>query len=105
MKKNGSTGNCFFDIFQNFFNVMWRSNNNTLHKGTPMMAGETEVTATLLGVTDTKTGHLLKLDQPLHATERMTIYDKISLIPQLSIFPWDPFSNPVYSIKYVRYNK
>ena len=80
------------------FAVRQKTSNGTYHKGTPLTVGTAEVTATLLGVKD-EDGRLVELDPPLHATGQLLIFDEISLDPRISVFPWDPLSNPFYSIK------
>ena len=87
------------DVPGEFFRVGESSANNTWHLGTPVKAGVADVRATLLGVNDDR-GQLVALAMPLRASAQMDIFDKISLEPGLSVFPWDPVDRASYAIRY-----
>ena len=88
-----------FEIDEEYFRVEGKVQNNTWHSGVPLKAGVANVRAALLGVTDSS-GSLLPLASPLRAAAEMDIFEKISLEPKLSVFPWDPSTRPTYSVKY-----
>ena len=77
-----------------FFNVKSSLTNGTLHLGTPILSGQTKVTATLIGA-----GSCL-LETPISASANMEILDEMILTPQLTILPWDPVSNSQYTVKH-----
>ena len=88
-----------FEIDKEYFRVERRVENNTWHLGIPLKAGVAEVRAALLGVADSS-GSLVPLPSPLRAAAEMDIFEKISLEPKVSVFPWDPTTRPTYSVKY-----
>ena len=88
-----------FEIDEEYFRVEGKVQNNTWHSGVPLKAGVANVRAALLGVTDSS-GSLLPLASPLRAAAEMDIFERISLEPKLSVFPWDPSARPTYSVKY-----
>ena len=88
-----------FEIDKEYFRVEGRVQNKTWHSGTPLKAGVANVRAALLGVTDSS-GSLVPLLSPLRAAAEMDIFEKISLEPKLSVFPWDPLERPTYSVRY-----
>ena len=88
-----------FEIDKEYFKVVRSVRNNTWHLGAPRKAGVADVRAALLGVTDSS-GSLVPLQSPLRAAAQMDIFEKISVEPKLSVFPWDPVKKPTYSVKF-----
>eukprot|EP00090_Calanus_glacialis_P028973 TRINITY_DN4645_c0_g1_i5.p1 TRINITY_DN4645_c0_g1~~TRINITY_DN4645_c0_g1_i5.p1 ORF type:complete len:1790 (-),score=673.65 TRINITY_DN4645_c0_g1_i5:326-5671(-) len=69
--------------------------NGTLHTGVPLVPGQTKVSATLVGA------GTCTLATPVTTSTTMEILADMSLVPQLSVLPWDPVTHSQYTVKHV----
>lgn len=83
-------------IDEEHFKIENSSENGTYIYGTPIKRGEAKVTATLLGVVDSK-GAMQKSDR-LTAEAVLHIYNTIEVTPPAVILPWDPVTKCKYEV-------
>ncbi|XP_076028770.1 nucleoporin 210 isoform X2 [Oratosquilla oratoria] len=84
------------EISADYFKSDFVSKNGTFIHGTAVKVGTTKVTATLNAVE--AGGQVLEISPPLKASHKMEIYDKLEVIPPLTILPWDPILQPLYIV-------
>ena len=77
-----------------FFQVTSSLSNGTLHTGVPLVPGQTKVSATLVGA------GTCTLATPVTTSTTMEILADMSLVPQLSVLPWDPVTHSHYTVKH-----
>merc|ERR1711892_23969 len=78
-----------------YFTVSSSLINGTLHTGVPIAPGQTKITATLVGA------GTCTLATPVTTSATMEILADMSLVPQLTVLPWDPITNSEYPVKHV----
>jgi len=78
-----------------FFQVTSSLTNGTIHTGVPITPGQTKVSATLVGSGE------CTLSTPVTASANMEILADMSIVPQLTVLPWDPVTHSQYTVKHV----
>merc|ERR1712106_870227 len=82
-------------VDEKYFTVSSSLINGTLHTGVPIAPGQTKITATLVGA------GTCTLATPVTTSATMEILADMSLVPQLTVLPWDPVTNSEYTVKHV----
>ncbi|XP_042211678.1 nuclear pore membrane glycoprotein 210-like isoform X2 [Homarus americanus] len=72
------------------------SRNGSYVYGVTIKTGKTKVQATLTAIEVGDT--ILEITPPLKASQEISIFDPIAVIPQRTVLPWDPVTKPVYSL-------
>ncbi|XP_071543821.1 nuclear pore membrane glycoprotein 210 [Panulirus ornatus] len=79
-----------------YFNSEYVSKNGSYVYGVPHKIGSTKIQATLSAVE--VAGTILEITPPLKASQDLEIFEPIVVIPPRTVFPWDPLTEPTYSL-------
>ncbi|KAK7071464.1 hypothetical protein SK128_003831, partial [Halocaridina rubra] len=79
-----------------YFESVFMTYNGSYLYGVPLQTGKTKIQATLSAIQLPE--HVLELSPPLRASQELEIFEPLTVIPSLTVLPWDPVTKPSYSI-------
>ncbi|XP_068200875.1 nuclear pore membrane glycoprotein 210 [Palaemon carinicauda] len=79
-----------------YFETEFISSNGSYLYGVPVQTGKTKIQATLSSIE--LEDRIFELTPPLQATQDLEIFDPLSVIPPITVLPWDPITKPVYNV-------